>query len=348
MATIRVGREALLKVLESVSPGLSTRELLEQSSCYVFTGGQVFTFNDEVACYRKSPLAIEGAVKAKPLVDLLSKMVEDDVEIEQAEGELIVSGKRRKAGIRMEEEVRLNIEVLEEPETWRKLPKDFSDAIAIVHSCASSEASQFVLTCVHIHPDYVEACDRFQIARYPLDTGVEEEVLVRADSIKKICGFDMTEVSETGSWIHFRNPAGLTIACRRYVDEYHNLDAYITPKGTTAVSLPGGLDEVVAKAEIFSGENAAGNLIRVDLRSDRIVITGEGASGWFKEMKKVNYKGSPIQFLISPKLLLEVTSKSEQCGVSRERLFIDSGKFVYASCTVADEPVVAVAASEED
>jgi DNA polymerase III sliding clamp (beta) subunit (PCNA family) len=336
MASMRVSRELLLKVLESVSPGLSARELLEQSSCYVFTGGQVYTFNDEVACYRKSPLALEGAVKAKPLVDLLSKMVEDDIEIEQKDGELLVTGKRRKAGIRMEEEVRLNIDVLEEPEKWRKLPAEFSEAVSIVHSCASSEASQFVLTCVHIHPEYIEACDRFQIARYPVKSGVKEEVLVRADSLKKIIGFDMTEVSETGSWIHFRNPAGLTIACRRYVDVYHNLDAYITADGTTPVNLPGGLDEVVAKAEIFSGENAAGNLIRVDLRSDRIVITGEGASGWFKEMKKIHYKGDPIQFLISPKLLVEVTSKSEKCGVSSGRLFIDSGKFVYASCTVAD------------
>lgn len=340
MAIIRVGREALLRVLESVSPGLSSRELLEQSSCYVFTGGQVVTFNDEVACYRESPLPIEGAVKAKPLVDLLSKMVEDDVGIEQTDSELIVYGKRRKAGVRMEEEVRLSIDVLEEPEEWRKLPRDFSDAVSIVHSCASTDTDQFVLTCVHIHPKYIEACDRFQIARYPMRTGVSEEILVRAKSLKKIVGFDMTTVSETDSWIHFRNPAGLTIACRRYLDLYHKLDDFITPEGTTPVNLPGGLDEVVDKAEIFSEENAAGNLIRVDLRSDRIIITGEGVSGWFKEMKRVSFSGEPISFLISPKLLLEITRKSESCGVSNDRLFIDSGSFVYASCTVADAAAV--------
>lgn len=340
MASIRVGREALLRVLESVSPGLSSREMIEQSSCYVFVDGQVYTFNDEVACYRKSPLRIEGAVKAKPLVELLSQLKEDDVLIEQTDGELLVRGKgRRKAGIRMEEKVRLSIEVLETPEKWRRLPPEFSEAITLVHSCASTDADQFTLTCVHIHPRYVEACDRFQIARYPLKTGVTEEILVRATSIKRICGFDMTEVSETPSWIHFRNPAGLTIACRRYLDDYQKLDAFITADGTTPVELPGGLAEVVAKAEIFSGENAAGNLVRVDLRSDRIIITGEGASGWFKEMKQVNFDGEPISFLISPKLLLEITRKSERCGVSNERLFVDGGSFVYASCTMSDDAV---------
>ena len=187
---MRVNREELLKVLQSVSPGLAAKEILEQSSCLVFLDGKVATFNDEVACSRKSPLDLTGAVKAKPLLELLGKLAEDDIEVEQSNGELLVKGKRRKAGVRMEAEVMLPVDAVEEPDEWMKLPAEFSEAVSIVHTCASGEESQFVLTCVHIHPEYLEACDKLQVVRYPLETGVEESTLVRAESLRKIVGYD--------------------------------------------------------------------------------------------------------------------------------------------------------------
>ena len=342
---MRVNREEILKILESVGPGLAPREIIEQSSCLVFDNGRVMTFNEEVFCSRESPLdGIEGAVKAKPLLDLLGKMPDDEIEITANGAELLVNGKRRKAAVRMEQKVLLPVSEIEEPEEWRQLPEDFNDAVSLVHSCASREESQFVLTCIHIHPEYLESCDRFQIARYPMDTGVNEPILVRAESLKKILGFDMTEVSETKAWIHFRNPADLTLSCRRYLEEYKSLDAFITPEGTTPVSLPGGLKEVVSRAEIFSGENAAGNNnVLVELQADRIIIQGEGSSGWFKEMKQAKYDGDSIRFLIAPKLLVEISEKSEDCRVMEGRLFIDTGKFRYATATNKEKKSVEAA-----
>ena len=336
---MRVGREELLRVLESASMGLASREILEQSTCLVFTqDGRVVSFNDEVSASRQSPLnGVAGAVKAKPLLELLSKLSEDELDVDQVGGELQVKGKRRKAGIRMEAEVMLPIETVDVPEVWRDLPTTFGEAVSIVHSCASAEESQFVLTCVHIHPEWMEACDKFQIARYPMETGVQESVLVRASSLKKILGLDMTEVSETGSWIHFRNPAGLVVSCRRYLDEYSQLDKFLSKEGTTPFSLPGGLEEALEKAQIFSAENISGNRVLVDMRSDRIVFEGQGSSGWYKEMKKITYTGEPLSFLIAPKLLLEVSKKSNECAVAAGRLFIDSGKFRYVTCTVLPE-----------
>ena len=332
--TMRIQRELFLKVLESVSSGLATRELIEQSSCFCFTeDGRVCTFNDELLASRESPLKIVGAVNAKPLLALLSKMVEDDLDIEHVDGELIVKGTGRRSGIRMESEVSLPVEVVEMPANWRLLDPEFGDAVSIVCPCASAEESQFVLTCVHIHPDYVESCDRFQIVRYALKTGVAKSTLVRAESMKKILGLGMSEMSETDAWVHFRNSDGLVLSIRRYLDEYVSLDKFISAEGTTPFILPGGIEEAVAKAEIFSGDNVIGNKVLVDLRSDLFEIKGEGATGWYRERKKVVYSGSPIQFLIAPRILVEITKKSNECGVSRDRLFVDGGKFKYATST---------------
>lgn len=328
---MRVKREELLKVLESVSPGLAPREIIEQSSCIVFHDGKVMTFNDEVACSRKSPLNIEGAVKAEPLLKLLGKLSEDDIDMSVSGAELCVKGARREARFRLEAEVMLPVESVDVPDKWRALAPEFNDAINIVHACASGEESQFVLTCIHVHKNHLEACDRFQMARYPVDTGVDTPLLIRAESLKKIVGFDMTEVSETGAWIHFRNPAGLVLSCRKYAESYYNLDEFITSDGTTPVVLPGGLEEAVDKAQIFSGENAEGDLVTVNLKPDKITIQGEGASGRYREVKKVRFDGEPMKFNIAPKLLVEVTKKSNECRIGAERLFIDTGKFRYVT-----------------
>ena len=330
---MRVNREELLKVLESVSPGLAVRENVEQSSCLGFTDGRVVTFNEEISCSRESPINITGAVRAKQLLDILSKLSEDVIEVEATPSEFLIKAGQEKAGVRMENDFLLPIQSVETPGEWSKLDPEFLEAVSITHSCASSEESQFVLSCVHIHPDYLEACDRFQIARYPVKTGVQEEMLVRAESIRKVLGLDMTEISVTGSWVHFRNPAGLVFSCRRYLDQYKSLDKFISADGTTPMSIPGGLEEVIAKAKIFSSESTVRKHIKVDLKQDRIMIQGEGPSGWYKRIGQVSFKGDPISFLISPDLLLEVSKRSKECSVGQGRLHIDSGKFKYVTST---------------
>ena len=341
MTTSRVNRQNLLLSLESVAPGLASREVIQQSTCVVFHAGKVFTFNDEVACSRETPLkGVEGAVKAKPLLDLLSKLKEDEIEIEVTEEEFLIRGKGKKSGIRKEAEILLPVDAVETPEVWKDIPPDFTEAISIVSACTSSEESQFVLTCVHLTPDCVESTDRYQIARYPISTGLTRDMLVRGESIKKIVPLDMTQFSETPSWIHFRNENGLVLSCRRYLEDFPDLSRFLSTDDTSPVTLPGGLAEMVAAAEIFSSENSAGNAIAVDLRADRIVFEGEGASGWYKEMKKISYSGIPIRFMIAPKLLLEISKKSNSCGVAPGRLCITSSKFFYPTCTNVSNEVI--------
>lgn len=330
---MRANREELLKVFESVRPGLASREILEQSSCLVFDSGRVLTFNDAVACSRKSPLNIQGAVKAQPLIDLLSKLTEDELEIDVKDGKMTIKGLKRRAKLTMEQQVQLPIDSVEVPDAWRDLDPEFSEAVSIVASCASTEESQFELTCVHIHPEWLEACDRFQIARYPMSTGVSQSILVKAESLRKIVGFDMTKVCETGSWIHFSNPAGLVLSCRRYLDAYKDLGRFLDTADTEPATLPGGLEEVVHRAEVFSVDNAAGNHIKVGLRPDRVVIAGEGTTGVYEEMKQVAYKGPPIDFLISPKLLVEVAKKQNDIRVGERKICVDGGKFKFMAAT---------------
>lgn len=338
---MRTNRENLLGVLQSISPGLAPKESIQQGTCFVFKDKKVRTFNDEIACLRDSPIDITCAVTAKPLIDLLSRLEEDEIDILIENGEFQVRGKGRRCGVRMDAAITLPV-VSEVPETWTALDPNFCEAVSVAYPCASTDESKFTLTCVHIHPDWVEGCDQTQLARYPIKTGVTEPTLIRASAASKIVPCGVSEVAVTKSWIHFRNTSGLLISCRRFMDEYFDLTQFLARGELEKVVLPGGLEEMVAKAEIFSGDSSVGNHVIVSIGSDIISIRGEGANGWFEERKSVVYHGKPIKFLVAPKLILAVSKKSNECYIDGKRLFLDTGKFSFVTSTVQPKAAEAV------
>ena len=336
---MKVNRESLLNKLESVRPGLSKREIVEQSSCFVFTKGRVMTFNDEIACSYDVDVKLKGAVQAEPLLAILRKLGEQDLDITTGEGQLQWRGTRRKGGVRMEEEVILPIESVDVPDNgdWKALPEEFSEGVSLVEKCAGKDESAFSVTCVHIYPKWVEAYDNLQVARYYMKTGVKDPILVRRNSIKHIHELGMTEVCETGAWLHFRNSAGLVLSCRRYtkneLDPGSMLDVgkILDFKGEPT-TLPKGLADAAEKAEIFSQENSDGNLVRVELKAGKLRVTGRGVSGWYQETKDVKYTGRPLVFMVDPKLLVTITNSHNDCQITPTRLKVDNKKFVYVTC----------------
>jgi len=267
---------------------------------------------------------------------LLQKLNEEEVSVESSDGEITVKAGKRKAGIRMDAEITLPVEGIEDPGKWIKLPKDFSDAVGIVQGCASNNDSEFVLTCIHIHPNYIEAADQFQIARYSLPTGLDDSLLVRRVALRSAIGMDVTEVSPTENWIHFRNDAGLMISCRKQNKKYPRLDQFLEAQGVS-VCWPDGLGDSIDKASIFS-KSGDDNLITVDLRSGKMKLTGRGPTGWYSEVQQVDgYDGEDVQFTIAPNLLLELPKRSNKCMIGAGRLKVQSEKWVCIFCTVVKD-----------
>lgn len=327
---IRVNRESFLQKLEAVTPGLTKKDVIEQSSCFVFQDNTVFTFNDEITCRNKVDVDITGAVQAEPLLALLRKLVEEEVELETTDTKLIVKGKKRSAGIHMEQEILLPVMDFTLPEKWRKLHPDFSEAIDIVHHTAGKDESEFITTCVHVHPEYVEAFDNYQATRYKLETGIKTPLLIRASSIKHICSLGMTKFGETPSWIHFKNSEGLIVSCRRQQDDYKDLGPILAVRGQRT-PFPKGLGEACDKAQIFSSENVESNQVMVELRPGKMRIIGEGLLGWYKEVKSIEYDGEPCRFRIDPKCLIKITQEHNECEIADDKLKVNGGKFTYVT-----------------
>ncbi len=275
---------------------------------------------------------VVGAVPSGPLLSLLSKLSEDDLDIDITEQEFLVKGKGRRASIRMEVEIAQSMSSVDMPEEWTDLHPDFAEAVDITQACASREDSSFVRTCIHVATDRLESCDNAQMAYYPIDTGLEESCLIRRTALVPMIGLGMTEIGVTRAWMHFRNPDGLVMSCRKWVEDFEDLSEVLVVENGEPATLPPGLADAVGKAEIFSAESIDSNQVRIELRKNKLKIRGEGAAGWYEERKDIQYDGQPLVFQISPKLLIEITNRTNECVVAPGRLKIDAGKFTYIVC----------------
>lgn len=317
--------------LEMVRAGLSPKDFIEQSSSFVFQDGMVMTFNDEIACRKKVECKITGAIQAPALLEILGKLDDPELKIVESEnGEVEFRGKGKRFGVTKDAEIFLQIDRVETPEKWRTLPKEFTEAVSLVQHCVSTDESRFLLTCIHIHPDYVEACDNLQILRCAVSMGLKKSVLVRGASLKHITSLGMDEIALTKSWVHFRNQAGLIFSCRRWSDDYLSLDEQMDFKGHD-ILIPKGLANVSDRAAVFAKDKSGDPLIKVSLSEGRIRLTGEGMGGWYKEVRRVTYEGPPMEFLIAPDLLKHISERYSEAQITDRKLKVVGGHWEYVT-----------------
>ena len=328
---MKVNREDVLIKLETIVPGITTDDVIEQGNCFVFVDGQVVSFNDEVACFAKLDLGFEGAVQAKLFLGLLRKMTEEIIDISLDESVIVVKGKRKKAKIVVENDIVLGVEDIESPEDWSKLDDDFSNALSTTIHCASKVESQFLLTCIHICPDCLEACDRYQIIKYPIVIDISDNVLVKATSLRYVADMGMSEFSLTKNWIHFRNDDGSVFSCRIYNETFIKTENHFNTTGDK-VEFPKDLNKAITTAAIFATDSNSDDVLKIKLTRSKMKVTGEGTSGVYTEVIPIDYEGKEIEFFIAPKFLSEVLKYSYECVVSKERLMVTTDKFKYATC----------------
>ena len=334
--TMQINREKFWNALERVKAGLSTREFIQQSSCYVFKDGHVMTFNDEVACRIEldeetvgGSMNITGAIQASPLLSILEKLNEENLEVcENENGQVEFRGKRRRFGIVKEVEVFLPIDKVEEPGTWQELSRDFTEAVGLVSHCVSTDEMKFPLTCIHIHPDYIEACDNLQILRVDTKTKIESPILVRGTSLASITSLGMDSFSVTKSWIHFKNHEGLVLSCRVDREDYPSLDKMMDVTGGSIV-IPKGLKEAAECAAVFGVDRAGEEQVMVTLRDGKVKIRGEGLTGFYEERRNIVYEGPPLQFVIAPDLLKHISEKYKEATLSDSKLMAKGGSWTY-------------------
>lgn len=332
-----VKREELLRALDEVSPGLAKTDIIEQATCFVFRNGRVITYNEEMACTARSglPADFRGAVPNKKFLELLRKIPDEELTISFADNEVVIRGKRKRAHNVMGSTILLPVDVVKLPEKWDKVNPDLTDAIGIVQECATKDLSDiFQLTCIHVHPNYIEAFDNHQLARYRLKTGVKEAFLLKREQVKALPKYDLTHQAVTDKWFHLKTANDTVISLVRYVDEandYQNLSDIVGLTGSQ-IALPKSLAVAADTANVYSSEHSDNNQVLVELSKGEMKVTGRGDSGRYVHTLPVKYKGPDLKFQIAPSLLIELLKRDTICQIADYKLKVDGGKFVYLAC----------------
>ena len=93
-------KQDLLTALETVKPGLASKEMIEQSTSFAFMNDRVVTYNDEISLsHPVKDLEIEGAIQAEQLYKLLNKLKKDEIEVEIKGNELLLKSGNTEAGL---------------------------------------------------------------------------------------------------------------------------------------------------------------------------------------------------------------------------------------------------------
>ena len=329
---MRIVRTELLQVLGRVAAGLSKAGYLEQSNCFVFRDGQCLTFNDDVCCRTRSGLPddLEGAVLAAPLVKALEMLTDDEIDVAAAGTHLVFGTGRKKIKVVMADRVLLPVDDIDPPDEWHTLPEEFDHAVDHAAQAAGSNDDEFITTCLHFSPEFVEACDRTQLIRYHLDLkSLTGDTLVKAKHVKPVARLGMRRWGETPQWLHFRNKT-VTYSVRRHVMEYPELGEIARSRGTSG-TLPRGAAEAAHLAAVFSGDDTANDLVTVELKPGLMVVSGRGDNGEASADLETDYTGPPVAFLINPKTLVRIVEKHHDVEFSDSKLIVRGERWSYVA-----------------
>jgi hypothetical protein len=327
---MKVNRASFLATLQEVSIGISNKENLEQSNCFIFTGEHLIAFNDQILVRAESPVDFEGVLLAADLMKAIEKLPDDEVDIVRQENEVVITGNRRSAGITCAAEVRLPYDTVPKPEKWSKLVDGTAAMLQQAARTCGNDDTQFLTTVVHVTPERIEACDNYRLFRADGPTGFNGEILIPAGCLGALTKMAMIRVCIGKGWVHFRLGSGTVVSCRASHEPYHSgVDDLLKIKNGEDVSLPGNLDDIIGRASIMN-ESGYDARIGVAIQKGEITITARKDGGWYKERKKVTYTGQPIIFDINPAFLSEIMKRTTDViiGSGRLKIEIDNIKVV--------------------
>jgi len=322
---MKLNREKLVEACKAVMSGVVEKEIIPQSSNFIFQNDRIYSFNDEIAVSHPFEVGFEGAVPAKEFLAFISKVKSEQITLKLDKNELLLVGSKAKAGLRLEG-ISLTLGDIDTPNKWIELPAEFNNAISFCLFSACTDDSKPILQNIHVKGGYVESCDNYRITRYDMgrtaSKSFQDELLIPAKAAKDIVSQKPIELGITDGWLHFRNDNGVTFSCRIVDAEYPDFAQFLECTGEE-FEFPTTLSEVLGRADVMSD----GKKVTVILENDLMTISTENQSGWFEESIEIKYKGKDCEFEILPLFLKSIVKHKGKVVLSEQVLMFDNDNF---------------------
>lgn len=316
-------KQNLLTALEIVKPGLASKEMIEQSTSFAFINGRVVTYNDEISIsHPVEELEISGAVQAEELHKLLNRLKEDEIEVEIKGNEFLLESGRTKAGLTLQEEIKLPLEEIGETGRWKTIPEDFLKYVRRAMATCSNDMSRPVLTCVHVNTEgIIEGSDGFRITHCQLGNEMPVKTfLLPASAAVQVVQIEPMQIAIGNGWIHFRTEKDTILSCRVFEDKFPDTSSFMKVEGVE-ITLPKQIDEILERAAVFAKrDHFLDESVTITIENKHITVSSKSDAGWFTESARIRYNDSPITFSITPYLLQDILKETKVCMICENRL----------------------------
>jgi hypothetical protein len=328
---MKLSKNSLLEALDAVAAGLATKEMIEQSTCFVFKNGRVITYNDKVSVSHPYDCGIEGAIISTEFRSFISKTSSDEIDLSIVGNEIVLKSGRSKAGITMQATISLPIEEIGEISKWKPLPATFLKGLSFAAGSCSRDLTRPVLNCVHVNGTTIEGTDSYRILRYTLESEMplRNAILIQANICGSIVHMKPVQIAEGKGWVHFKNEAGTVLSCRLFEAKYVNTAPLLIVEGEE-IHFPKELPTILDRAGTFAKRDIPlDEVVSIQLQNNMMVVSSKSASGWFTEKSKITYAELPIEFQVSPYLLKDILLETNVGNVSKNKLVFTGANWIY-------------------
>lgn len=336
---MKINKVELQKALEIVKPGLANQEIVEQTTSFAFINGRVTTYNDEISISCPVSLNVEGVIRAEELYQLLTQVKQDEITLTTQKDAVLLQAGKSKAGFPLIKEIKLPLSEIDN-KGWKKLPENFLEALHYVSFSGSKDASYPILTCINITKDgLLESTDNYRATQYNIDA-IPFSFLLPLNAITGLSNLPVTQIKLTKSWVHFRTKDDIIFSCRTFDGEYPDVSELFSygRKQATKIKFPGGIDEVLDRAKVFTKQTEQQDeCVTITLSKEKLVVESKSDYGWFKEQVAADYNGMPISFLISPSFLQDILKRIQQCLLIKDRLLFTGKNWKHIVALVAKQ-----------
>jgi len=332
----KMGRESLAKLLSEAATILdeagSKKEIIEHSKAFRFLGDRIKVGDEGGNCTGEFPApelqGLRGVVPTGKITEFLHRCKDPELEVSTGPGELLLAGKKVKAGITMAD---LDEETASPPideSLWHPLPDKFLDAVGAVAPCAGKDITRPVLTMIHVFSEFAEACDNFQFARAKLSSPLDGEgFLFPSDRFPTLNKVAPTQYQVDGAWVRFRSEDGTIISLRTIEDPYIDLDSFI-PEGKE-VTFPSGFVQAMERAGVFTSAEVGEDFCRILLDKNQATIEAQTIDGWIKETSRIRYDEDPLTLLVRPEVFRTALGLTTKATVGKVSMMLRTDTLTY-------------------
>jgi DNA polymerase III sliding clamp (beta) subunit (PCNA family) len=324
---MQIEREKLVSVLTKIKPGLGRNEIIEQSTHYIFNKDCIYSYNDMITIVHPFESEIVGTVPAEEFYKLLQKFSDETLEITQDENEISIKGENIEAGIKLENEIKIDPVETGKIKRWLSLPNNFDQALKLCLFSASKNMVKPEFSCIYVKEDVVVSCDNFRASRVSLDKKIHHPLLIPALTVKELIDHDPISYQTDSNWLHFKNKEDSIFSIRIFSGEYPDISDLFNIEGN-GIILPSDLAASLDKAQILtSTEFEQDMFVTLKIEPNHITCRGEGVVGWVEERVKIDYEGPDFEIKINPLFLEQVLNHTTKTVIGDRSILFQGDNF---------------------